>query len=101
MRKLFFNYQLTLRLLVLSVGFLPTLALADSGNFQLVSVLEGLINLLDSQIARIIFVLSIIGIGYGWLYLGRIPKDKAIGAIVGIGIVFSATYIAQQLGIGN
>ena len=80
---------------------MPSLAFADTGGFQLVSILESLIDLLQSDIARIIFVLSILGIGYGWLYLGRIPKGRAIGAIIGIGIVFSASYIAQQLGVGG
>ena len=77
------------------------MALANSDGFQLANILQALIQLLNSDIARIIFVLSIIGVGYGWLYMGRIPHGRAIGAIVGIGIVFSASYIAQQLGIGS
>lgn len=69
-------------------------------NFALVNILKSLIDLLSSDIARIIFVLSIIGVGYGWLFLGRIPKSAAVSAIIGIGLVFSAPYIARQLGVG-
>lgn len=69
--------------------------------FRLASILQALINLLSSDVARIIFVLSIIGVGYMWLFLGRLPKGAAISAIIGIGIVFSAPFIAQQLGIGG
>lgn len=68
--------------------------------FQLADILKQLITLLSSDVARIIFVLAIVGIGYGWLYLGKIPQGRAIGAIIGIGIVFSAPYIATQLGLG-
>lgn len=98
MRQLF--YKCIKKFLILTIGFVPTLALAAGDDFQLVSILQGLIQLLNSDIARIIFVLSIIGVGYGWLYMGRIPQHRAIGAILGIGIVFSASYIAQQLGVG-
>lgn len=95
--KQFQSKKLT-RLVLTNLLFLPSFCYAGN-SFQVVNVLQGLIRLLSSDIARLIFVLSIIGVGYGWLYLGRIPRDRAIGAIVGIGIVFSATYIAQHLGI--
>ena len=75
-------------------------ASAATGGFQVVNILQSLIQLLNSEIARVIFVLAIMGVGYGWLYMGRIPKERAVGAIVGIGIVFSASYIAQKLGVG-
>ena len=71
------------------------------GGFKLTSILQALITLLSSDIARVIFVLAIIGVGYMWLYVGRLPKGTAISAIIGIGIVFSAPYIAQQLGIAG
>ena len=93
-------YKSSAPLLVLTL-FAPISARASSGGFVLVNILQGLVQLLNSGVARVIFVVSIIGVGYGWLYLGRIPKDKAIGAIIGIGIVFSASYIGQQLGVGT
>lgn len=89
------------RLFILLLSFSPSLALADTDQDELTVILNGLITLLTSNIAKIIFVLSIIGVGYGWLFLGRIPKGRAIGAIAGIGMVFSAGWIAQQLGVGN
>ncbi len=87
------------RLFAMLLCFSPTLALADNNQDMLSSILTKLTDLLTSDIAKLIFVLSIVGIGYGWLYLGRIPKGRAIGAIAGIGIIFSAGWIAQQLGI--
>lgn len=83
------------------IALLPRLAFADSSGFALASILQSLVHLLNSEIARIVFVLAIIAVGYGWLYLGRIPKQRALGAIIGIGIVFSASNIAQQLGVGS
>lgn len=72
-----------------------------NGDFKLKELIQGLIDLLCSDIARAIFVLVIICIGYTWLYLGRLPKAWAIAAIGGIGLIFSASYIAQKLGIGG
>lgn len=91
-----FSYRSSI---LLCTALFPTLALADSSGFRLVGILQGLINLLNSGIARSVFILAIVGIGYSWLYLGQLPKARALGAIVGIGIVFSAGYIAQQLGV--
>lgn len=77
----------------------PTLALADSGD-MLSTVLNGLIGLLTSTPARLVFVISIIGVGYGTLALGKIPKERGGAVVIGIGIVFSASYIAQKMGLG-
>jgi type IV secretory pathway VirB2 component (pilin) len=71
------------------------------GGDKLASILQALITLLSSDVARLLFVAAIIGVGYAWLYAGRMPKGAAISAIIGIGIVFSAPWIAQQLGIGG
>ena len=79
----------------------PSLAFADSGQDTLSNVLNGLISLLTSTPARLMFVISIIGVGYGTLALGKIPKEKAVAIVVGIGIVFSASYIAQKMGLGG
>ncbi len=88
---------------IISLLCLPSMALAaasDIGSDKISTVLGGLVNLLTSTPAKVLFVLSIIGIGYGWLHLGKIPKEQAIASIIGIGIVFSAGYIAQQCGLG-
>lgn len=80
---------------------LPSLAFADSGSDMISSVLSGLISVLTSTPARLMFVLAIIGVGYGTLALGKIPKEKAIAIVIGIGIVFSASFIAQKMGLGT
>lgn len=79
----------------------PGIALADSGQDTLSNVLNGLIDLLTSTPARLIFVVAIIGVGYGTLALGRIPKQRALAIVIGIGIVFSASYIAQKIGVAS
>ena len=81
---------------------LPSLALADSGDGDMISsVLGGLIGILTSTPARLMFVVAIIGVGYGTLALGKIPKEKAMSIVIGIGIVFSASFIAQKMGLGT
>ena len=79
--------------------FTPTIALADSGTF-IDTVLQNLLNYLTSTPARILAVIAIVGVGYSTWHLGKIPKDKAIAIIVGIGIVFGGTTIAKMLGVG-
>ena len=69
--------------------------------FALLNILQGAINLLTSKVAALVFVIAVIGIGYGCIKLGKIPKEKAISIVIGIGIVYSAAYIAGALGIGT
>ena len=97
----FGNFSIRKQTLTLLFMCAPTFALAAGDDNRLSTLLNGLIALLTSDVARLIFIVAIIGIGYGWLYLGQIPKGRAIGAIVGIGIVYSAGWIAQQLGVGT
>ncbi len=94
------NSRIKPRLSLMSLAFLPSLAFAGSGEDVLSSVLRGLITLLTSTPARLMFVVAIIGVGYGTLVLGKIPKERAVGIVVGIGIVFSGFYIAQKMGLG-
>ena len=89
-------------LLLFGSLFSPSLAFAYGGNDDMLSsVLSGLITLLQSTPARLLFVVAIIGIGYSTLAMGRIPKERAVAIVVGIGIVFSASFIAQKLGLGT
>lgn len=87
------------QIFILTGAFVPTLALADTGQDMLSNVLSGLINVLTSTPARLMFVVAIIGVGYATLALGKVPKEKAIGIVVGIGIVFSASYLAKTMGL--
>lgn len=81
---------------------LPSLACAamDQGD-MLTTVLNGLVNLLTSTPARLMAVLAIIGIGYSTIALGTIPKSRAITTVVGLGLVFGASFILQNLGLNT
>jgi len=90
------------KLPILAMTLSPTMAFADgTGGNVLSSVLSGLITLLTSTPARLMFVVAIIGVGYGTLALGKIPKERAVAIVIGIGIVFSASYMSQAMGLGG
>ncbi len=74
---------------------------SDINSDQLSSVLNALVDLVTSTPAKILLVLAIIGVGYSTLALGKMNKSHALGVVIGIGIIFSAGYIAQQLGFGS
>ena len=74
---------------------------SDINSDQLSSVLNALVDLVTSTTAKILLVLAIIGVGYSTLALGKMNKSHALGVVIGIGIIFSAGYIAQQLGFGS
>ena len=83
-------------------SFLSTygsLAVADSGS-QITTVLTKLVELLQSNIARCIAVLAIVAVGYGTVYMGKIPKERAMSIVLGICIIFGAKFILQSLGYG-
>jgi len=90
------------RFYVLLFALSPSITFADNGSSDMLSsVLSGLIGVLTSTPARLMFVVSIIGVGYGTLALGKIPKEKAVAIVIGVGIVFSASFIAQKMGLGT
>ena len=80
---------------------MPGMALADNGGNAISGFLSGLITILTSGIAKALFVIAIIGIGYATVHLGKIPKERGIAAVIGIGLVFSAAWIAQTMGVGS
>lgn len=73
---------------------------SDIDSDKVTSILNSLVDLVTSTPAKIIFVLSIISIGYSTLSLGKLNKSRAVAMVIGIGIVFSSGYIAQQMGLG-
>ena len=75
------------------------IAEASDGS-AITSVLTKFVELLQSNIARCLAVLAIIAVGYGTVYLGKIPKERAASVVVGICIVFGAKFILQKLGYG-
>lgn len=90
---------------IMAVLLLPTFALAsgfgDDNSDELTVVLNGLITLLTSTYARLLMIIGIAGVGYLWMWKGTIPAGRAIGTIIGIGIVFSASFLCTALGIGG
>ena len=83
---------------ILFLGYSPW-ARADSGS-QITSILTKLVELLQSNIARCLAVIAIVGVGYATVYLGRMPKERAISIVLGICIIFGAKTILQNLGYG-
>ncbi|MCB1827842.1 MAG: TrbC/VirB2 family protein [Coxiellaceae bacterium] len=65
------------------------------------SVLQALLDYLTSAPARIIAVLAIVGVGYATLHLGRMPKQRAIAVVIGVGIIFGGAALLQMLGLGG
>ena len=65
------------------------------------SVLQALLAYLTSTPARLIAVLAIVGVGYSTLHLGRMPKQRAISVVIGIGIIFGSAAVFQMLGFGG
>lgn len=98
------KWHFIINILIL-INMLPSWSCAasfgDDNSDMLSTVLMGLEQLLTSSYARLIMVLSIIGVGYLWLWRGSIPAGRALSVIIGIGIVFSAGYLCSQLGIGG
>ena len=94
-------FILSLFVFVVSLPWTAFAYSSDIDSDKLTSILNSLVDLVTSTPAKILFVLSIIGVGYSTLALGKMNKGRAIGIVMGIGIVFSSGYIAQQLGLGT
>jgi type IV secretory pathway VirB2 component (pilin) len=71
--------------------------LGGDGGFDLVNVLQNLCSMLQGPLARVLLGLGIIGVGYATFINPMMGKKKGISVIIGIGIVFSATYIGSKL----
>jgi type IV secretory pathway VirB2 component (pilin) len=88
---------------ILILLFSPTLVLADDigglNSDMLASILQSLITLLTSTYARLFMVIAIVAVGYLWMWKGSIPSGRAISTLIGIGIVFSASFLCTTLGI--
>ena len=76
----------------------PTAVFA--ANTKIDEVLSKFLDYLTSTPARILATIAVVGVGYATWHLGKIPKEKAIAVIIGIGIVFGGASILQMLGIG-
>ena len=96
MARVKFNRKLLIGLLA---SIVPFDAFASVGDFALTSMLMTVAEILSGELARVFFVVAIIAVGYGWLHLGRIPKDRALATIGGMGIIFSASFLATKIGV--
>lgn len=65
------------------------------------SVLQALLDYLTSTSAQIITVLEIVGVGYATLHLGRMPKQRAVSVVLGIGIIFGGAALLKMLSLGS
>ena len=92
-------YFFIIFLIMPSMAFADT-SFGDDGGTTIGKVLDNLIGYLTSTPARALAVIAIIGIGYSTWHLGKIPKERAMAIIIGIGIVFGATTLAKMLGVG-
>lgn len=82
----------------LLIFLMPTVVFA--ANTKIDEVLSKFLDYLTSTPARILATIAVVGVGYATWHLGKIPKEKAIAVIIGIGIVFGGASILQMLGIG-
>ncbi len=73
---------------------------ATNGGDVISGMLENLVGLLQSKMARLSAVVAFIYVGYSTLYLGRMQKDRACAVVLGLGIIFSAGFIMEKLGYG-
>lgn len=99
--KAYLKHLLLTLMFTIAPAFVCAQGLNDDNSDNLTMVLTGLEQLLTGTYARSIMIIAIAGIGYLWLWKGSIPANRAMSAIIGIGIVFSAGYLYSQLGIGN
>ena len=86
--------------LLIGLSCVPATGLAYDMSDKFSGIIEGLINLTTQGWARILAVMAVVGIGYGTVALGKIPRGIAIATFIGFGIIFSAGYVASELKIG-
>ncbi len=80
--------------------FLTTPAFAFSfgtGQDKLTAALGSLGDYLASGPAAVLGLVAIIGVGYATLFLGKLPKEKAMGIVLGLGIVYGAGFLLHTI----
>ena len=85
-------------ILTAGVLFSPLTAFAKSTkNNALVDVIHGLTDFITDDVGTALCTLAIIGTGFLWLKAGRIEKEHAIGTMLGIGLIYSASFIVKNV----
>ena len=80
---------------------LPVPCFASLGGNDIATALNNLVDLITGEIGTTLCTLAIIGVGFAWLKFGKIEKEIALSVILGIGIIYSASYLAiTTLGAG-
>jgi type IV secretory pathway VirB2 component (pilin) len=76
----------------------PCVATADplGEGTQVSSVLHNLVSYLTGDIAKIVAIIAVIGLGYS-CYRGQMEMKRAGAIVIGIAIVFSASSIVSML----
>lgn len=87
-----------LHLICVVLLLIPSAVFAIDNTDVISTLLENVVSLLQSKIARLSAVIALIYVGYSTLYLGRMEKERAFAVILGLGIIFSAGFIMEKLG---
>jgi len=82
--------------IILMILLKPKLVIAAT---TLDSVLQNFTSYLTATPARLIAILAIVGVGFSTVYLGKLPKERAIATVVGIGIIFGGATLLNVLGV--
>lgn len=87
---------------LLAVGLLasfsarPALAQSTGGENNLISLIQGILDLLTGDLAKVIATLVLVVLGFlSWT--GTIPRQYFFGFLVGCFLVFSSGWIMDQL----
>ena len=56
-------------------------------------ILNSLLAIMTGTMASVVGAITLAAIGYGWLGAGRIEKERAIAALLGIALIFGAAHI--------
>ncbi len=97
--KKYYTHYLTK--ITVSLSF-PLTAFASSGDDKLKSALAGITDYITGTLGTSLCTLAIIGTGFLWLKTGHLEKEQAVGTMLGIGLIYSASYIVGTvMGIGG
>ena len=99
MQKVFKKAQSAFNVLISML--LPVPCFASLGGNDIATALNNVRDLITGEIGTTLCTLAVIGVGFAWLKFGKIEKEVALTAILGIGVIYSASYLTTTtLGAG-